>query len=215
MIKNRLEQIRRDEKEPSEEETIFRGIITEEVIDQMSQELKAAGLDDKNVNEFTNELMKIDDWEELSALLSLPMVIRKKLFVQFSDKTGPEIVEVLKEKLKIFLNSAGSLPKLGFHTSGSEIRITENQKGDPVWDIRGTEMSDLAEGKQAFATDNFSNLYHEGLSDKLYIVRLGLSAKKFRDREGHWHDSSFPIVAKLDTEDIYQKIRNKLRKQAA
>lgn len=214
MLGNKLEQIKSAEKEPSEEEIIFRELVTNGIINQILPELKSLDFDDETVREFSEELRKINDWEELSALLSWPLTIRKRIFSEFKSKTSQEIINGLRNKLKKFVAHGYNLPKLGFHTSGSDIKPERNQKGELAWNVKGTERSDLAEGLQAFAADNLANLYHEGESDKLYVVRLGMSAKKFRNQEGHWHDSSFPIVAKLDTEDIYQQIRNRMKKSS-
>lgn len=209
MLRNKSEQIKSTEQEPSEEEIIFREVIADEIIDEMSRELRDFSVGEKAIEEFVTEIKKIDDWQELSALLSWPRSLRKRLFTGLNGKDGRQILAELRGKLKMLFDYNHVLPKLGFHTTGEEIKSIKNTRGELVWEVKGREVGDLDVGRQAFAADRLSGIYHEGQSDRMYVVRIMDDSGLYDTQQGWHHAPNFPIVMELKTDDVYEKIKQK------
>ena len=211
-MKNNLETagLGKIEQEISPEESAFRSVIKNRLIETYSQELEAAGAHQQTVEDLSRSLSAVTDWEEFSSLVSWPYVIRQGIMKQLADLSGQEVAAALRERLSLFDKYDRPQPKIGFHTSGADIKPKKNEKGQLVWDITGKETSDLGDGRLAYAADNFSGLYHEKESDNFYVVRIMNDEGKYDANQG-WHKAPvFSIVAKFDTEDIYQEVEEEL-----
>ncbi len=194
------------EQEISLEEGAFRAVVKDRLIGLYCQELDDAGADETAIAEFEALLRGLDNWREFSSIVSWPYAIRQKFIKQLAKLSGREIIEALRDRLALFDQYQRPRPKIGFHTTGEEIKPKKNKNGELAWDIAGREISDLAGGKLAFAADNFAGLYHNKESDKFYVVRIMDDEGKYDYGQG-WHQApNFSIVAGFETEEIYRAV---------
>ncbi len=216
-----LEQERPDSSEglePKEQikERLFSNYIFRELLNVFKKELEDQGFDKEKIIDFFSAVEAgeaQDGLEYINNLLAVPWELRKKWLkeAQQDGLGGSEVYQLLKSKYqkmeKFFKEGA---PILGYHTSYHDIPVTEGE-----WNVKGTEISDLAEGRLAYAADNYRSLYRENGPRFLYIVRITeKEEKKYGGGDTSWYFShNFPIVARIDLEEVDDFIKDSLKEE--
>jgi len=219
-MENLESQIGKNE-ELEKKEIIFMEEIVDRLVKTFVDELTDLGYTPEELAQFVVDLHTKSDKNYLSRILAVPKELRPNLFRK-NKKSGTNlpIIQVLDNFYSQFVSlNEGREPKLGFHTTSEDIKpkvIQDrlNPKGKITWNIAGTEISDLAEGKRAYASDSYQSLYRERAPHWLYVVRLLDESKKYGEGETSWHhNSNFAIVDKLALEDIDKSVANRLSSQ--
>ncbi len=201
-------------------DVIFKEMIINELVSQFINELKEIGFSDDELEKLA--VMFYDQKEDyLSEILAIPYEQRQLFYSQMKDKDKTAAfffnkIKSVRDALKE-ISDIGQAPILGFHNSPKNIKpVKEKRSGKEIstWEVLGTENSDLSPHgvKIAYAYDNYHGKYTEGEFNYVYVVRIKELQKKFREKEGHYWEMSYPIVAKIKKDPLFDNVETLYRK---
>ncbi len=206
-----------NETEKDQKEDAFTAEIVSRLTSNFTKELTGLGYGPEDLAQFAVDVYNNQDKDQLSRLFAIPKELRTNLFTKNKlAGTNLPIIQVLDNYYESFvLANNGESPKIGFHTSDQEITPQTDRNGKTAWNIKGTEVSDLSDGKQAYAADNYKSIYRTKAPRWLYLVRLMDEQKRYgAAEETSWHhNNNFAVIDKFELSDIDQAVESRIKNQ--